>query len=137
MMPIILEKFPAFGPIWKKHLELWKGEEAGIYNDIAEFANFVVDACERRESESVTAAFSLIEEFLVEGDEEVRNAASIGFLEDVRNISAWRRFGPEPFIQRLGPQSKVAWAAIEEIWRGKTSLADVVRAEIRAEKKKE
>jgi hypothetical protein len=136
MMPMTLERCPAFAPNWKKHRESWGDEEPGIFNDIAEFAQFIVDAHERQDVQSIDAAFALIEELLVNGDEQVRAAASIGFLEDVRNISSWRPFGCEPFIQRLGPESKAAWAGVEETWRGKTSLADVVRAEIRSQKKK-
>jgi hypothetical protein len=40
------------------------------------------------------------------------------------------------FIQWLGPKSKGAWAEIDEMWRGKTNLMEVVRAEIAAAKNK-
>jgi hypothetical protein len=82
------------------------------------------------------AAFRLVEELLVDGDEEVRTAAAIGFLEDVQNSASWRPFGETVFIQWLGPKSKQAWAMIEEMWRGKNSLADVIRAERAAGKTK-
>jgi hypothetical protein len=114
---------------------LWEGEEAGIYNDLGEFATFVVDAYERQDTEPIVAAFRTIEELLGEGDEEVRTAA-IGFLEDIQNIASHRPFGAAVFIQWLGPKSKGQWAEIEETWRGKSSLADVVRAEISAAKNK-
>jgi hypothetical protein len=38
--------------------------------------------------------------------------------------------------QWLGPKSKEVWTEIEDMWRGKNSLADVVRAEIKAAKNK-
>ncbi|MDE3137924.1 MAG: hypothetical protein KGL59_15190, partial [Acidobacteriota bacterium] len=82
------------------------------------------------------AAFGLMEELLIDGDQEVRDAASVGFLEDVRNIASWRPFGSAVFVEWLGPRSRFAWAEIEEMWRGKKSLADVVRAE-RSGKKSE
>jgi hypothetical protein len=135
MMPIILEKFPGFAPTWKKHRELWGDEEAGIYIDIGEFAHFVIDAYERGETGVVVVAFATIEDFLINGDEEVQGAASIGFLEDVQNNASWRPFGPSAFVPFLGPRSKQAWAEIKEMWRGKHSLADVIRAERRAQLK--
>jgi hypothetical protein len=135
MIPIILERCPAFAPAWEKYRESWGDEEMGIYIDIAEFARFVVDSYERQDTKLIATAFTVIEEFLVGGDEEVQAAASIGFLEDVRNIASWRSFGSAPFLQWLGPQSKTAWAEIEEVWRGKHSLMDVVRAERVARKK--
>ncbi|MGH7079812.1 MAG: DUF7674 family protein [Acetobacteraceae bacterium] len=136
MMPIALEKCPAFAPEWEKHRDFWVGEEAGIFNDIGAFAHFVVDAYERRDIQSVDAAFEVIEYFLDAGDEEVRAAASIGFLEDVQNIASHQVFGSSVFLKWLGPKSKLAWTEIEEMWRGKRSLADVVRAERSAEEKR-
>jgi hypothetical protein len=95
-----------------------------------------VDAYSRQETEMVAAAFMAIEELLAEGDEEVRTAAAIGFLEDIQTIASNRPFGAAVFVQWLGPKSKKAWAEIEEMWRGKSSLMDVVRAEQRAAKDK-
>jgi hypothetical protein len=137
MMPLILEKCPAFRPSWEKHLKFWDGEEAGLFNDVGQFAHFVVDSYEHEDTQSVEAALGVIEDLLVEGDEEVRGAASIGFLEDLRNTSSWRPFGSRPFAERLGPQSRLAWAEIEEMWRGKTNLGEVIRSEIEQQKKKE
>ena len=136
VIPILLVSCPGFQPIWDKHRELWEGEEAGIYNDLAEFATFIVDAYARQDLEPVAAAFAAIEQLLDEGDEEVRTAASIGFLEDIQNISSHRPFGAAVFVQWLGPKSTADWAEIEETWRGKSSLADVVRAEMSAERNK-
>jgi hypothetical protein len=90
IMPLVLARCPAFTPIWEKHRLSWEGEEAGIYNDLAEFATFIVNCYAQGHIEPVVAAFALIEELLVGGNEEVRNAAAIGFLEDVQNIASWR-----------------------------------------------
>jgi len=48
--------------------------------------------------EPVVGAFALIEELLVGGDEEVRNAAAVGFLEDVQNIASRRPFKAVVFV---------------------------------------
>ena len=135
IIPLILVRCPSFTPLWEKHRAQWKGEEAGIYNDLREFVTFIVDCYARQDTEPIPAAFGLIEELLDAGDQEVRNAAGVGFLEDVRNIASWRPFGEAVFIQWLGPKSKQAWGEIEEMWRGKRSLADVIRAEKAAKKK--
>ena len=134
-MPLILARCPGFQPIWEKHQKLWKGEEAGIYNDLAEFATFVVDAYARQDTDPIVIAFGTIEELLSEGDEEVRTAASIGFLEDIQTIASNRPFGATVFVQWLGPRSKEAWGEIEEMWRDRNSLMDVVRAETPAKNK--
>ena len=136
VIPLILARCPRFQPTWEKHRELWGTEEAGIYNDLGEFATFTVSAYTSHDTEQMVTAFTLIEELLVEGDEEVRTAAAIGFLEDVRNSASHQPFGAGVFVQWLGPKSKQAWIEIEEMWRGKTSLADVVRVERAAAKTK-
>jgi hypothetical protein len=136
VIPILLARCPGFRPIWENHQEFWEGEEAGIYNDLAEFATFIVDAFARQDTEPIVAAFAAIEELLGKGDEEVRTAASIGFLEDIQNIASHHPFGASVFVQWLGPKSKEEWVGIEETWRGKSSLADVVRAEISAARNK-
>ena len=39
----LLGAFPDFTPRWKKHVEWWGGQPAGVYNDTAQFVHFVVD----------------------------------------------------------------------------------------------
>jgi hypothetical protein len=129
IIPLILDRCPGFIPTWEKHRAFWQDEEAGIYNDLAEFATYIVDCYAHQDIEPIAAAFRIIEELLSDGDEEVRTAASIGFLEDVGNIASWRPFGATVFVRWLGPKSNLAWAEIEETWRGKKSLMDVIRAE--------
>ena len=136
VMPLVLARCPRFKATWEKHTELWQGEEAGLYNDFSEFAVFVVDAYARQDIDPIMASFNILEEFLVNGDEEVRGAAAFGFLEALKNTASWRPFGETVFIQWLGPKSKEAWAQIDEMWRGKTNLMQVLRAEIAAEKNK-
>ena len=42
IMPRLVASFPGFRPRWERHLQLWNGEPAGGFNDIAEFVHFVV-----------------------------------------------------------------------------------------------
>jgi hypothetical protein len=67
---------------------------------------------------------------LVEGNEEMREFASIGFLEDIQTISSWREHKGRVFLKWLGPQSKKRWHQIDELWRvSGGSLAGVLRTE--------
>ena len=60
VMPRLVAEFPTFRPRWEKHLEWWKGEPAGNYNDIAEFVRFVVrDLYPNRNTEDLQRAFDL------------------------------------------------------------------------------
>ena len=130
VMPRLIADFPGLRPRWEKHLELWKGEPAGSYNDIAEFAHFVVqDLYPNGNTADLQRAFDLMERWLLNGNQNLRDLIAIGFLEDVQNVASWQTFGREAFIPFLGSLSRQAWNEIEGTWAGKTSLMEVIRAE--------
>jgi hypothetical protein len=130
VMPRLIAEFPGFRPRWEKHLELWKGKPAGSYNDIAQFAHFVVkDLYPNGNTADLQRAFDLMEQWLVNGNQNLRDPIAIGFLEDVQNLAPWLPSGKEAFIPFLGPQCFQAWNEIEKTWAGKRSLIDVVRDE--------
>jgi hypothetical protein len=119
-MPRLIAEFPGFRPRWERHLELWKGEPAGSYNDIAQFAHFVVENLYPiGNTEDLQRAFNLMEHWLVNGNRNLRNLIEIGFLEGVQNVASWQAFGREVFIPFLGPQCRQAWDEIERTWAGK------------------
>ena len=129
VMPRLID-FPGFRPRGEKHLELWKGKPAGSYNNIAEFAHFVVqDLYPNGNTPDLQRAFDLMEQWLVNGNQNLRDLITIGFLEDVQNAASWQEFGKEAFTPFLGPQCRQAWNEIEKTWVGKTSLMEVVRDE--------
>ena len=49
IMPLVLARCPSFKTAWEKHQEFWQGEEAGMFNDMGEFSNFIVDAYARQD----------------------------------------------------------------------------------------
>jgi hypothetical protein len=129
MIPMLLAACPGFRPRWDEHVASWKGEPAGLYIQIGEFVAYLLDAYEQGQTDCVRAAFDMLERFLIEGDAETKELAVIGLVEDVQNASSWRPFGAKAFLPFLGPHSQMGWAAVERMWCGKSSLADVIRAE--------
>jgi hypothetical protein len=57
-MPFLLAQCPSFEPSWSKHREWWDGEEAGNYNDITEFVQFVIAEFERGDITLVRTGFN-------------------------------------------------------------------------------
>ena len=129
VMPLLCEACPGFETTWQAHLDWWKAEEPGAYNDTAEFARYLVDSFESGETSEFPKAFATIERILNEGDQESRDIAGIGVIESLQTIGSNRSCGERVFIQWLGPSSSRVWAEIERMWDGKHSLMDVVRAE--------
>jgi len=130
IMLSLLNTFPAFMERWRKHIEEWRGEQAGSYNDMAEFVHFVVDDLyEKGNLSEVGRVFQMMDRLLAEGDQETRDLVALGFFETLQNVTSWRPYGNKAFEQFLGPVSQRAWAEIQSAWAGKSSLADVIRAE--------
>jgi hypothetical protein len=132
VMPRLIADFPDFRSRWERHLELWKGKPAGSYNDIVQFAHFVAeDLYPKGKTADLQHVFDLVEHWLVNGNQNLRDLIANGFLEDLQNVASWREFGKEVLIPFLGPESRKAWNEIEKIWVGKTSLMDVARDELK------
>lgn len=120
---------PGFQRQWQQHQEWWANETAGEFNDIAEFARYLVESYESDSTSEFPATFAILEKILEEGDEEARAIGEIGLIEDLQTICSHRSWGAEVFKVWLGPQSAAAWEQIEKVWEGKESLMDVLRAE--------
>jgi hypothetical protein len=131
MIPMLLAACPGFQVRWEEYIASRSSEAAGVYNDIGEFVAYLLDAYKDGKTDCIRAAFDTLERFLVEGDSETRERATIGFIEDVQNASSWEPFGAKAFIPFLKPNSHEAWIEVEIMWRGKSSLADIIRAEQR------
>jgi len=82
---------------------LWKGKPAGTYNDIAQFAHFVVeDLYPNGNTEDLQRAFNLMEHWLVNGNRNLRDLIGIGFLEDLQNVASWQAFGKKHLFRFSG-----------------------------------
>src|SRR6478752_2096195 len=73
----------------------------------------------------------MIENLHIDGDELVKNAATIGLLESLQNIWLNAGIDPMPFREWLLPVSREQWDALYEFWHGEnestlTSLASRV-----------
>jgi hypothetical protein len=124
------EAFPRFESRWAEHLAFWSGEPAGAYNDIGPFSHFIDEELFiHGEKDEVRRAFFLIEELFLSGSQSTRDLIGIGFIEDLRNISSHRVNGHETLIPYLPPTLLRVWNDIARQWIGRSSLADVIRAE--------
>jgi hypothetical protein len=126
----LLEAFPDFLGRWKEHVAWWGGMPAGCYNDMAKFVEFVIDDLYEKENLSETRrAFALLNQLYIDGDEEAQGLIATGFLEGVQSVASWRPYGNRVFEQFLPPASMKVWKGLQHLWAGKSSLADVIRAE--------
>lgn len=129
IMPSLLELCPDFRPRWEEHLQYWGDDERGIFIDTAEFVHYLVASYERGNTGDFPAVFSRVEAIITNGTPEARAAAVLGILETLQTVASHYTFGEDVFIRYLKPASKSEWDQIALQWQGKSSLADVIRAE--------
>lgn len=96
---------------------------------LADLASEVVGEFEKGRVEVVQPAFGMAEQLIATGTEAERDAAILGFLETVQNVASHRDCGSSALEIFLGPMSQQAWAQLTEVWKGKSSLAEVTAAE--------
>jgi hypothetical protein len=129
IIPTLLNICPGFKPRWEEHLRYWHRGDNGIFNDTAEFVHYLVDCYENGDRAAMPLVFETIERFIVDGTEETRGITIVGILETLQTVASNRPFGEDVFVEYLGPKSREAWIELVGIWEGKSSLADVIRAE--------
>jgi hypothetical protein len=118
VVPAFLSACPSAAHAWEEYMRRWNGQaERGHYNDAGVIAHHLVDRFEGGHLDEFPAAFALLEGCLVEGDEQTKELASIGIIEDIQNIASHRPFGPRVFYQWLGSESRAAWDQLCEDWQ--------------------
>jgi hypothetical protein len=126
-MPLLLAAYPSFAEAWEEHRRDWDYEEAGLYNDLAQLAHHLVKLVGEQQTGELPELFGVVERLVVEGDDEVQEAATIGLLEDVQTLAGWARYqheyrhsavAPEAFAPYLGPESRVWWDRLHRFWAG-------------------
>ena len=118
-MPLLLEACPSFAERWKEHRAFY-GDEQLLYIDVGEFAGHLIDLYKQNQKQEFSAIFSTIEKLHIEGDDYVKEVATIGFLEGVQNIAGNSGLDPEVFVEYLKPESIKWWKKLNDFWNGKT-----------------
>jgi hypothetical protein len=124
VMELLLKACPSYQGRWKIHIEENYGadEEQLLYIDLGDFAHHLIDLYKTNELEEFPEIFQVIEQLHVNGDEFVKEAATIGLLEDIQNISSNSDLNPNVFIKYLNPESLKWWNHLNAFWEGKTNF---------------
>jgi hypothetical protein len=122
-MPLLLAACPSFAEAWEEHRRWWGDEEAGLYNDLAQLAHHLVRLIGEKRTRELPELFRLVERLVVDGDDYVQEAATIGLLEDIQTLAGHARAvnpeaGPEAFVPYLGAESRVWWDRLNRFWAG-------------------
>lgn len=122
VMGLLLNVCPSYKDRWKDHYNFYygNGEEQLLYIDLGNFAEHLVYLYKRNELNEFNQVFNVIELLHIDGDDYVKEAATIGLLEGIQNVASNSNINPEEFTEFLKPISAKWWNNLNDFWSGKT-----------------
>jgi len=132
VMPLLLEAAPSYAERWAKleHEAVHIDEESGgrlHYLDAGEFARHLVALHQRGARDELRRSFDVIERLHTDGDDYVRELATIGFLEDLQTACTQvDGVAATEFEGYLGPESRKWWAGLNRFWSGEATSVRAV-----------
>ncbi len=128
-MPLFLAACPSFADKLEEHRDFY-GEEHLLYVELGEFANHLVELKKSGRTGEFPAVFGVIERLHLEGDDYVRQAATVGMLEGIQNVAGNSGVDPEDFAPYLLPESAKWWRKLNRFWGGDVNALSEEEAEI-------
>lgn len=119
-MSLLLKWCPSYQARWDHyiHNSYVPGEVHLLYIDLADFSNHIVVLYKQNQTNEFPAVFNVIELLHTNGDDAVREAATIGLLEDMQNKLLDSEMDMEAFKQFLKNDSLKWWNHLNEFWDG-------------------
>lgn len=116
MLPMLVEACPSFANKWQEHKQEYDGEEDFLpYVALGEFARHLIALKNLNQTDEFEKVFMTVERLHLQGNEYVREAATIGFLEGLQNNADE---SAEEFVQYLKPVSLKWWNELNRFWSG-------------------
>jgi hypothetical protein len=103
---LVLSAAPEFRPVLESFRAEWADEALGLCSEFSELSDFVIAKLHSGATEGLQVLFEAVERLMVEGDEEVKDAAATCFLENLMNATP-DRISPAAFVPLLGAESRV------------------------------
>ena len=126
MRRLVVEADPTFEPAWKEWQFLWGQEPNPLeYNCLSDFAEHLIRQLERGETAHFDAVFGVVERWCNEGERYVREAATIGLLEDLQKTKLHTQTKPCDFEPWLRPTSREQWNKVNRFWSEGFAISDV------------
>jgi len=117
MLDPILEVSDGFKPIWKEFYEDWKDDgELPLYLILSDLARYISKLVSESEVDELKRLFKVIELWHIEGNEYVREAATIGILESLQNTNVVGIGTPQQIEPYLLNETRKWWNKLYEFW---------------------
>lgn len=125
-MEAILNVSPTFEPVRSAFCAEWNDHPEGLphYLVLSDLARHIAVLLEQGADAEVRQIFQVVEAWHVHGDQYVREAATVGLLEDLQNTNVVGEQTPGRCLAYLGPQSLRWWRKVERFWEKGEPLRD-------------
>jgi hypothetical protein len=122
VMPLLLAACPSFRPVWQQVAAENYDDEGRCrlhYLDAGDVARHLVELQRAGATAEILAAMRVVERLHVEGDDYVRELATIGYLEGIQFAASHVPDVDEAdFRAYLGPESRRWWDGLVAFWDG-------------------
>jgi hypothetical protein len=119
VMALLLAACPSYVARWRAYRAEPAFDAAELRLHLGDFADHVVDRLEGGEGDELPALCRVVEWLHVDGDDDVKEAATIGLLEGIQNVAGHRGVPTAGLEAALGPETRRWWRSLDEFWSGK------------------
>ena len=118
MVPLLVEASPQFRSAWLEFQAEWSEDPSPPhYELLADFVRHLSSVLASGDEETLKRVFAVVERLHVEGTPYVRQAATVGILEDLQNVHLHESgTTPEQFERFLLPVSAKYWRKVQDFW---------------------
>ena len=121
---LLLEACPSYHARWKA-CRAASGFDAELpYVHLGDVADYVIDLLRRDDRAELGALARVVERLHVDGDDYVKEAATIGLLEGIQNIAGRRSVSTEGLEAALGPETRRWWRSLDAFWSGRSLTSE-------------
>ena len=114
VMPLLMEACRSYRPPAQ--------DQDLLYVALGDFARHLLQLQRQSRTQEFPEVARAVERLHVEGDHYVREAATIGLLEDIQNVWGNEGTDPELFVRHLLPVSAKWWQSLNDFWSGKSKF---------------
>lgn len=119
MFEPLLVADPSFQPRWTEFTTEWSDEtDPPLYLALGSLAQHLLARLKIGDTEGFEDIFAVVERWHTEGDTYVSEAASIGLLESLQNLSGGNDRKTATVEPWLGPESRRWWDKLDRFWEG-------------------
>jgi hypothetical protein len=129
MIGLLLDACPSYRIRWEAYCREPEFDADLLYPHLGDFADHVVDLLVGEEIDDLLALSETIERLHLEGDDFVKEAATIGLLEGIQNRAGHRNVSTGALEATLGAETRRWWRSLSAFWAGEIPLvgADIVK----------